>query len=47
MKKKEIKKLQLSRDTLRQLTDNALLEQAAGGQPTTTVQTKFPSCTAC
>ncbi len=47
MKKNEVKKLQLSKDTLRRLTDDALLEKAAGGQPTTTVLTRFPSCTAC
>jgi hypothetical protein len=45
MKKKEIRKLQLSKDTLRQLTDNALLEQAAGGEPTTTVLTRWRTCT--
>ena len=44
MKKQESKKLQLSKDTLR-LLQNAPLEQAVGGQPTTTVLTRFNSCT--
>jgi hypothetical protein len=44
MKKQESKKLQLSRDTLR-LLQNAPLEKAIGGQPTTTVLTRFNSCT--
>ena len=44
MKKQESKKLQLSKDTLRQL-QNAPLEQAVGGYPTTTVLTRFNSCT--
>jgi len=47
MKKQETKKLQLSKDTLRSLVDTSALEKAAGGQPTTTVLTRFPSCTAC
>lgn len=48
MKKNEVKKqLQLAKDTLRRLTDDARLEKAVGGQPTTTVLTKSPSCTAC
>ena len=45
MKKKEVRKLQLSKDTLRQLTDNALLEQAVGAEPTTTVLTRWKTCT--
>jgi len=44
MKKQESKKLQLSKDTLRHL-ENTRLEQAIGGQPTTTVLTRFNSCT--
>ena len=46
MRKLESKKLQLSKDTLRHL-QNTPLEQAVGGQPTTTVQTHFVSCTVC
>jgi hypothetical protein len=46
MKKQESKKLQLSKDTLRHL-QNAPLEKAVGGEPTTTVQTHFVSCTVC
>ena len=43
MKKQESKKLQLSKDTLR-LLQNAPLEKAIGGQPTTTVLSHFNSC---
>jgi len=44
MKKKEIRKPKLSKDTLRQLTDDAPLDKAAGGQPTTTVLSRWPTC---
>lgn len=43
MKKQESKKLQLSKDTLRHL-ENATLERAIAGQPTTTVLSRWPSC---
>ncbi len=43
MKKQEIRKLQLNKDTLRNL-EQAELGKAQGGQPTTTVLTRFPSC---
>jgi hypothetical protein len=43
MKKQESKKLQLSKDTLR-LLQKTPLEQAIGGQPTTTVLSHFNSC---
>jgi hypothetical protein len=46
MKKTQTSKLQLSKDTLRHL-ENVPLDQVKGMQPTTTVQTRFPSCTAC
>jgi hypothetical protein len=44
MKKQGSKKLQLSKDTLRLLQQNASLEKAIGGQPTTTVLSNFNSC---
>ncbi|HEY6324855.1 MAG TPA: hypothetical protein VJA16_25185 [Thermoanaerobaculia bacterium] len=44
MKKQESKKLQLSKDTLRHL-ENAPLERALGGEPTTTVLTHWRTCT--
>ena len=44
MKKKEAAKLQLNKDTLRQL-ENAPLDRVRGGQPTTTVLTRVNSCT--
>jgi hypothetical protein len=44
MKKQESKKLQLGKDTLR-LLQNDPLEKAIGGYPTTTVLTRFNSCT--
>jgi hypothetical protein len=44
MKKQESKALKLSKDTLRNL-EQAPLEQAAGGEPTTTVQTRWKTCT--
>jgi hypothetical protein len=44
MKKQESKKLQLSKDTLRHL-ENATLERAIGGEPTTTVLSHWRTCT--
>jgi len=43
MKKLESKKLQLSKDTLRHL-QNAPLEKAVGGEPTTTVLSNWYTC---
>ena len=43
MKKQESKKLQLSKDTLRHL-DQTPLGEVIGGQSTTTVLSKWPSC---
>jgi hypothetical protein len=44
MKKQEVRKLQLNKDTLRHL-ESALLGQALGGEPTTTVLTHWRTCT--
>jgi hypothetical protein len=44
MKKQESKKLKLSKDTLRHL-ENASLEEAIGAEPTTTVLTRWRTCT--
>jgi hypothetical protein len=44
MKKQDSKKLQLSKDTLRHL-ENATLERAIGGEPTTTVLSRWRTCT--
>lgn len=45
MKKKETKKLQLGKDTLRHLVDKSPLAQAVAGEPTTTVMTRWRTCT--
>jgi hypothetical protein len=44
MKKHEPRKLQLSKDTLRRL-ECAALAEAMGGEPTTTVLTRWRTCT--
>jgi hypothetical protein len=45
--KKNPTKLQLHRETLHNLLDNAGLRDAAGGVTTTTVLTQGESCLAC
>jgi hypothetical protein len=45
MKKKAAKKLQLGKDTLCHLVDRSPLEHAVAGEPTTTVLTRWRTCT--
>ncbi|MBV8201370.1 MAG: class I lanthipeptide [Acidobacteria bacterium] len=44
MKKQDARKLQLNKDTLRHL-DGATLDKVLAGEPTTTVQTHWRTCT--